>query len=153
MEYGILTTRFTDETFLENIRWRQRNNDRGCIYAVKKPVSHILNYDKDYFILEMNNDKNVVMGVGIITIKLKQRNEQIYNNPYYNRYIYSGTHYKCIYENDDYIIDKKDTFIELFETPLFRGKGHMKRGQSITHYPFKKMTKTHIDFLKTLFDI
>ena len=29
MEYGILTTRFTDETFLENIRWRQRNNDRS----------------------------------------------------------------------------------------------------------------------------
>ena len=36
MDYGILTTRFTNETYMENKRWREINNHEGCIYMSKK---------------------------------------------------------------------------------------------------------------------
>ena len=35
-------------------------------------------------------------------------------------------------------IEDDEEFVELFEKPLFYGKGHMKRGQSMTHFPYKK---------------
>ena len=151
MDYGILTTRFTNETYMENKRWREINNYEGCIYMSKTKVSNSLSYDKHYFVLEMNNSINKVMGIGIISIKLTPKREKIYTNYYYNRYMYKGTKRVSLYE-EDYLI-QDDEFIELFEKELFYGKGHMKRGQSMTHFPYKKMTKQHIDCLKKLMKI
>ena len=145
MDYGILTTRFTNETYMENERWREVNNHSGCIYMSKTKVSNSLSYDKPYFVLEMNNSINKVMGIGIISIKLSPNREKIYSNYYYNRYMYKGS--KRIDIEDD------AEFIELFEKPLFYGKGHMKRGQSMTHFPYKKMTTQHIDCLKRIMKI
>ena len=147
MDYGILTTRFTNETYMENKRWREINQYEGCIYMSKSKISNSLSYNKPYFVLEMNNTTNKVMGIGIISIKLTAKREKIYSNYYYNRYMYKGTEHLSLSEIED------DEFIELFERPLFYGKGHMKRGQSMTHFPYKKMTKQHIDCLKRLMKI
>lgn len=147
MDYGILTTRFTNETYMENKRWREINQYEGCIYMSKSKISNSLSYNKPYFVLEMNNTTNKVMGIGIISIKLTPKREKIYSNYYYNRYMYKGTEHLSLCEIQD------DEFIELFERPLFYGKGHMKRGQSMTHFPYKKMTKQHIDCLKRLMKI
>ena len=69
MNYGILTTRFTTETYLENIKWREKNNYKGCIYNLKNRISDQNLYDKPYFVLEMNNEINKVMGIGVIKNK------------------------------------------------------------------------------------
>ena len=50
MNYGILTTRFTTETYLENIKWREKNNYKGCIYNLKNRISDQNLYDKPYFV-------------------------------------------------------------------------------------------------------
>jgi|TARA_B110000967_G_scaffold208926_1_gene262868 hypothetical protein len=149
MDYGILTTRFTNETFYENKRWKENHDYKGCIYTLKTKICEKLNYNKPYYVLEMNNSINKVMGIGIIYIIQHPKREKMYNDIYYNRYTYKGSKYIRIYE-DDYIIKEKEKFIELFEKPLFYGKGHMKRGQSMTHFPYKKLTKEHLDYLKTI---
>jgi len=87
---------------------------------------------------------NKVMGIGIISIKLSQKREKMYNNYYYNLYTYRGSKHVTMENVED------DEFIELFEKVLFYGKGHMKRGQGMTHFPYKKMTKQHIECLKRL---
>lgn len=150
MEYGILTTRFNNDTFFENIRWRQNHNFKGCIYSLRTKVSPYLTYNKPFFVLEMNNSINKIMGIGIISLIRLQEREIIYSDPSYNLYTYKGNHYISIYENDDYNLENKDLFIELFEKPLFYGKGHMKRGQSMTQFPAHKVTKKHIDYLLKL---
>jgi len=144
MDYGILTTRFTTETYMENKRWRENNTSSGCVYMTKTKISNSLSYDKPYFVLEMNNTINKVMGIGIISIKLSQKREKMYNNYYYNLYTYRGSKHVTMENVED------DEFIELFEKVLFYGKGHMKRGQGMTHFPYKKMTKQHIECLKRL---
>ena len=145
MNYGILTTRFTTETYLENIKWREKNNYKGCIYNLKNRISDQNLYDKPYFVLEMNNEINKVMGIGVIKNKISKRKVKIYSNPYFNRYCYEGNKFIKLYdiENNKSLLEKEiyDNFIELFEKIIFYGKGHMKRGQSMTHFPKKKNIK------------
>ncbi|ADX06185.1 hypothetical protein 162285360 [Organic Lake phycodnavirus 1] len=148
MDYGILTTRFTDETFVENERWRTSNDYKGCMYLLKSKISDHLDFNKPYFVLEMNNSINKIMGIGIISIKHNRPHDKIYSNKYYNRYMYKGSIRVPVFQDDTYCVDRVDELIELFEDPLFRGKGHMKRGQSMTHFPYKKMTPKHIELLK-----
>jgi len=148
MEYGILTTRFTNETYEENRRWREANNYVGCIYMSKTKISDSLPYDKPYFVIEMNNSINKIMGIGVINIKHCVNRENIYSNLYYNRYMYKGPKHIALHDGDKYVLDEE--LIELFETPLFYGKGHMKRGQSMTHFPYKKMSEDHVKCLKRI---
>jgi len=116
---------------------------------LKTKISHTLPYDRPYFVLEMNNSINKIMGVGIISIIQVSKRERMYENYYYNRYTYQGKRYISI--DDSLTVAQLQTIKDLFETPLFYGKGHMKRGQSMTHFPYKKMTKEHMTFLKSLF--
>jgi len=154
MNYGILTTRFTTETYLENIKWREKNNYKGCIYNLKNRISDQNLYDKPYFVLEMNNEINKVMGIGVIKNKISKRKVKIYSNPYFNRYCYEGNKLKKLYDikNNKSLLEKEiyDNFIELFEKIIFYGKGHMKRGQSMTHFPKKKISKLHIELLESI---
>jgi|TARA_B110000483_G_scaffold29932_1_gene36344 hypothetical protein len=154
MNYGILTTRFTTETYLENIKWREKNNYKGCIYNLKNRISDQNLYDKPYFVLEMNNEINKVMGIGVIKNKISKRKVKIYSNPYFNRYCYEGNKFIKLYdiENNKSLLEKEiyDNFIELFEKIIFYGKGHMKRGQSMTHFPKKKISKLHIELLESI---
>lgn len=150
MEYGILTTRFTNDTFAENQRWRASNEYTGCIYMLTTRVSNALDFNKLYFVLEMNNTINKIMGIGVISIRHGAKREKIYRNIYYNRYMYKGAIRIETWANGAYVIDQPDLFVELFEDPLFRGKGHQKRGSSMSHFPYKKMTPRHIDYLKSL---
>ena len=76
---------------------------------------------------------------GVITKKINTR-VQIYANPYYNRYIYKGNHYIPA--------DKIPTTIrEELEEKLFKGRGHLKRGKSMTQVPPKWLKKEYYDFM------
>jgi hypothetical protein len=152
MEYGILTTRFTNETFEENQRWRASNQHSGCIYMLTNRISNALDFNKLYFVIEMNNSINKIMGIGLISIRHGARREKIYRNIYYNRYMYKGAVRIETYANGAYLVDQPALFTELFEDPLFRGKGHRKRGSSMSHFPYKKITPRHLDYLKSLLE-
>ena len=134
-----LTTRFTDETLSENISFRRHNNI-PCIYNVAVPISDQHPY-KDLYVIEMNNSQNVIVGIGIITKKICPR-ERIYTDPSYNRYTYKGKYYIPREEIPPWMIDE-------LEEKLFYGKGHMKRGKSMTKFPDKWLKKDYYEFIET----
>ena len=62
----IATTRFNNATWNENTRWKQTNNWDGCIYNSPTELPINIPYQALVFVLEMNNDTNQIMGVGLI---------------------------------------------------------------------------------------
>jgi hypothetical protein len=130
-EFRIGTTRFSNKTFKENEEWRIKNKWKGCIYGSCIPIAQTPNYrqiDKDekIFIIEMNNDENKIMGIGCIRNSIRHDfTARIYSDKNYNRYIYRSNFRikrNCI----------KKEILDFLEEALFKGKGHLKRGQGIT---------------------
>ncbi len=138
--FGVLLSRFTNETYAENKRWKENNNVK-CIYGSSLPISPNLPMI-EYFVIEMNNDTNKIMGIGLIE-KLTVPKVKIYSNPYFNRYIYKGKHHIPIE-----MIENKDIIDEL-EKLLFYGKTHLKRGGT-TLFPKKLLKKIYMEWLKEL---
>jgi len=134
-----LTTRFTNETLAENISFRNKHNI-ACIYNVAVPISDQHPY-KDLYVLEMNNSENKLVGIGIMTKRIHPR-ERIYSDPSYNRYTYKGNKYIPREEIPQWIVDD-------LEEKLFRGKGHMKRGKSMTKFPDKWLKREYYDFISS----
>jgi hypothetical protein len=139
--YGILLSRFTNETLQENRRWKESTNTK-CAYGSSVPISENLPLI-DYFVIEMNINENRIEGVGLIQNK-RIRNTRIYSNPYFNRYIYLGKHFMCIDR------EKHKEIIEKLEKILFYGRGHLKRG-GLTLFPPKLLKNTeYLNWLKEL---
>ena len=137
-----LTTRFTTETFQENKRYRDTHNI-PCIYSSSLPISDKLPY-QDYYVLEMNNSTNRIMGIGKISKKLEPT-ETIYSYKYYNRYTYKGTTYAPI--NQELLPQNYQEIITRIERKIFYGRGHIKRGSSFTSYPIYKHTEDIPDLI------
>jgi hypothetical protein len=135
MTIEMLTTRFTTETFQENKRYRDTHNT-PCIYSSSLPISDKLPY-QDYYILEMNNSTNQIMGIGKISKKLYPT-EHIYSYKYYNRYTYKGTLYAPINQTDQDLPQEYRDIITRVERKIFYGRGHIKRGSSFTSFPIYK---------------
>ena len=77
--YGVLLSRFTDETLLENRRWKE-NNGIKCVYGSTRPISENLPLI-EYFVIEMNINTNKIVGIGLIENKYTKR-LKIYSNQY-----------------------------------------------------------------------
>jgi len=137
----MLTTRFTTETFQENKRYRDTHNI-PCIYSTSLPISDKLPY-QDYYVLEMNNTTNHIIGIGKISKKLHPT-ETIYSYKYYNRYTYKGTIYADISKITDTTYQE---IINRVEKKIFYGKGHMKRGSSFTSFPIYRHTEDIPDLI------
>lgn len=132
-----LTTRFTEETLMENLYYRD-THQYSCIYGVCVAIPE--KHQEPFYVLEMNNTTNELVGIGIIT-KNTIIGKKIYKNPFYNRYIYKGEKY---ISSEKIPIQMK----EELEEKLFRGRSHMKRGKSMTQYPPKWLKKEYYDFMR-----
>ena len=141
------TTRFSDKTWGENKKWRESNNVDGCVYGVSCKVPENISKIAKIMVIEMNNTCNKVMGVGLVDNVGKRGIYRIYNDHYYNRYVYEGK--KRV---DREKMGDKVQLMNL-ERLLFKGKGHMKRGCGITRMALKKLKKNGLDkYLSGLFD-
>ena len=90
--YYIGTTRFNNSTFNENQMWREKHSHKGCIYGFGVTMSVKIPINSNVFVIEMNNNKNKIKGIGLI--KNHFYNDQkynIYNDQNYNRFIYKGS--------------------------------------------------------------
>jgi len=134
---AFLTTRFTDETLRENMRFRATHKV-ACIYNLMVPIAEHHPF-RNLYVLEMNNTKDELVGIGVIT-KKRWPKEQVYENPYYNRYTYKGDLYFPSSE-------LPPQFVKELEDRLFRGKGHLKRGKSMTQFPDKWLKKEYFDMM------
>ena len=85
------------------------------------------------YVLEMNNDTNQVMGIGLIRNYINPKYKIcVYNSDTnYNRYVYNSG-----YRKDRSEINEK--LLKALEIILFKGYGHYKRGQGITRIPWKR---------------
>ena len=140
--YGILLSRFTNETLQENRRWKETNNVK-CVYGSSVPISENLPLI-EYFVIEMNINENRIEGIGLIQNK-RIRNLRIYTNPYFNRYIYVGKHFISIEQMNE----KDKEIIKDLEKLIFYGKTHLKRG-GLTLFPQKLIKNDKINYLTWL---
>ena len=131
----IMTTRFNQETWSQNKNYRIKKNIKGCIYAAPLRLPPRVDYNSWVFAFEMNNDLNVIMGIGFFQNKDFWESKPIYRDMNYNRYVYKSNFRIDRME----MIDKYEKQIEAIETLLFKGKCHLKRGQGFTKINEKKM--------------
>tara|TARA_B110000879_G_scaffold212907_1_gene311802 strand:+ start:2273 stop:2818 length:546 start_codon:yes stop_codon:yes gene_type:complete len=146
MRHYLMTSRFNEKTWLENQEYREKNSKMGCIYCSPNPVSMNIPHEGIMFILEMNNDTNEILGVGMVANKPKINKNIVYENGNYNRYNFSGNHRICRAE----MTAKEEDIMCVFEILCFTGNRHMKRGQGLTMFPVDMLYKCHnkMDLLK-----
>ena len=92
-----ITTRFTDDTFKQNQRFRDAQGWKGSLYGCKCEFGLGLTDNNHVFVLEMNNDINKIIGIGYISCRPLERRFKIYNprgnhgdDAGHNRIVYSG---------------------------------------------------------------
>ena len=139
---GILTTRFNAKTlvenraFLENInstgdKNQNRNHGIACIYCAPSEISEKIPIGSRCAVLEMDNDANMIIGIGLIENKACKKKMSVYEWGYYNRVNYIGY----------FRIERKDMSPEelktmaVLELKCFKGSGHLKRGKGLTMFP------------------
>jgi len=138
IEITIASTRFNNNTWNENLNYRNKIHHDGCIYGCPQSISTKIPEESLLYIFEMNNSLNRIEGIGVIKNKIYYDNYyKIYSDGNYNRFVYRS----------NYRIDREHLevnypdILTLFELILFKGKTHLKRGFGITRVPEKLIDK------------
>jgi len=131
----LLSSRFNNETWKENERYRTKHNTIGCIYGCPLRISSkALHVNASAYVLEMNNTTNRIEGVGVIRNYANfDQPPWIYQENNYNRYIYAGKYRMDRDELERYNTD----LVDAIEAICFKGKTHLKRGAGLTIVPKK----------------
>ena len=144
----LMITRFNNKTWDELVEYKKKESITGCIYGVPRRVAPTIPLKERLYILEMNNETNTIMGVGLVANFIKmETHHRIYSDQNFNRFSYQGK----------YRIDRSEftrceqELIEKMEEKVFKGKGHLKRGQGIQKVPYERYTKTELELFKQMF--
>jgi aconitase A len=127
----LLTSRFNTITWQENKEYREQHPLVGCIYCSPDPISQHIPPTSIMFILEMNNDTNAIMGVGMVRNQPIIGKYKVYHDNNYNRYVYVGKHR---IDRSSMTADELD-IMKVFDILCFTGNRHMKRGQGLKSFP------------------
>jgi len=146
--FNVATTRFNTQTFGENSDWRKRHNHTGCIYGVMKPITTAtVSLESYLFVLEMNNQTNLIEGIGLIQNMLE---------PKENVPIYTNRNYCCFAYYSPYRVDRAELseraghVLSILDILVFKGPCHLKRGQGITVVPETILLRGRLDFVAEL---
>jgi len=144
----IATTRFNNETWEQNLIWRERNNWKGCIYGTPTRIKDVIPNGANVIIIEMNNDKNKIMGFGLIKKKeFMDKKYNIYEWGNYNRYIYKG---KYRIDRENIMNDDEELVFKVLDMLVFKGSRHLKRGHGIICLPEWILNNKVINFKEKL---
>ncbi len=133
----IMTSRFDNKTWFENCKYREEQKLKGCIYGSPELNTKIIPIESILFILEMNNDTNKIMGIGMVKNKPICCKYFIYTNGNYNRYIFKGS-----YRIDRSEMTQDELYIIMaLDVVCFKGNYHMKRGYGLKSFPKKMLEK------------
>jgi hypothetical protein len=127
----LMTSRFNNLTWNENENYRKKNNMKGCIYCSPDQITLKIPVDSIVFILEMNNEKNEIIGIGMAKNHPTVGKYLVYTNGNYNRYVYSGK-YRIDRKNMN---TKEEEIMKAFDILCFKGNTHMKRGNGLKMFP------------------
>ena len=146
--FSVATTRFNTATWEENTEWRRRKEHAGCVYGVMKPITATTIPLESYmFVLEMNNQTNEIMGIGLIQNMIQ---------PKENVPIYSNRNYCCYVYYSPYRIDRTEIngrlahVVSILEHLVFKGSTHMKRAQGITVIADSLLLRGKLNFVSEL---
>jgi len=148
----LATTRFNNFTWAENCKIRQTNPNAKCIYATPIQIASRITLDSNVFVLEMNNEKDKIMGIGLIKNHPVAGKYSVHSVQNYNRFVYIG---KWRIDRED-MTEHEMEIIRLLEAICFRGINHSKRGQGITQLPMKLQYKSHLlgfDLIESVCDM
>ena len=127
--FHIGTVRFTNKTYEENLKWKERKKHKGCIYGLDTKITDNINKGEYIFVLEMNNDKNKIMGIGLIkNVTIPTQRSRIYEDEIYNKYVYKGKKHIT----REKLMEMKTNMVLFLENMLFTGAHHFKRGNGCT---------------------
>ena len=141
----ICTARFNKKTLNENLQWRERTNKlTSCVYGSPSELKPSIRKNEWVIVLEMHNDINKIIGLGLIR-NSPLKNNKIYSCGNYNRHTYEG-HIRIdlsnINNNDDNEIlepadftEEERIVIRILELSLFYGQMHSKRAKGICELP------------------
>ena len=145
----ICTARFNKKTLNENLQWRERTNKlTSCVYGSPSELKPSIRKNEWVIVLEMHNDINKIIGLGLIR-NSPFKNNKIYICGNYNRYTYEG-HIRIdlsidlsnIHNNNDNEIlapagftEEERIVIKMLELSLFYGQTHSKRAKGICELP------------------
>jgi hypothetical protein len=150
--FSIATTRFTTKTLLEKDAWCKKNGWTGSIYGTPIKISQNIPYDSLLFVLEMNNDINKIVGIGLVKNTLVlDKYYKIYVDGNYNRYIYKSLY--RIDSDDSQLTEYEKKVIDIFNVLLFKGVRNVKRYQGITALPKWIADSKHMDFTQFFRDL
>jgi len=127
----LLTSRFNNNTWTENTAFRDNNPNFNCIYCSPDPISQNIPIDSVLFILEMNNDTNQIMGVGMVRNHPVLNKFFVYENGNYNRYVYAG---KNRIDRTN-MTEEEEKVMMIFDILCFKGNRHMKRSHGLKSFP------------------
>jgi hypothetical protein len=119
----IVTTRFNENTFNENRLYRQSMNpEPACIYTSSHPVAVNIEAEKEIFVLEMNNEINRIMGIGLIFNVPIYNKYRIHNDSKYNIFSYIG---KSRIDRNE-MSGMEEDIMKVFDVLCFKGKRNLK---------------------------
>ena len=137
MRNHIVTSRFNTSTWHENERYRTSKANVGCIYCSPDPIASVIPMESIMFVLEMNNDTNKIMGVGMVRNRAIVSKISVYSNGNYNRYVYIGK----TRINRTEMSEDEERIMKVFDILCFSGNTHMKRGQGLKSFPTEMLFK------------
>jgi hypothetical protein len=151
--HNLMTTRFNEHTWKENEDYRSKNPKYGCIYPSPEPTNHQIDSDQILFVLEMNNDTNQIMGIGMVKNTVLIKKHRVYSIENYNRYAYLGKHR---IDRKDMTEDEMQLIITL-DTMCFKGSRHLKRLQGIKKFPTDRLyihkCETKVDIIDNVINM
>ena len=161
----ICTARFNNETFQENLQWKQKKNKptHCCVYGSPSMLKQSIKENEWIIVLEMHNDINKIIGLGLMR-NIPIKNNSIYSCGNYNRYTYEGR-IRIDLSNidtslssrdddtkDDVLTTEERIVIRILELSLFYGQKHSKRAKGICELPSRiNMLYDFKDCLKGIF--
>ena len=126
----IMTTRFNNATWQENMDYRENHGIR-CIYCSPETITQSIPQDAVMFVLEMNNDTNRIMGIGMVKNHPICNKYRVYRHGNYNRYVFTS---KYRIDRSD-MTEGEEKIMQAFDILCFTGNCHMKRGQGLKAFP------------------
>ena len=137
--FTIVTTRFNNDTLETNYSYR-RKYGYACMYCCPSELSPKISYNTPLFVIEMNNQKNQIEGIGLIKNKYEtNKYYKVHTDGNTNRYTYIGKYFIDRETLDDY----NSELVYVLDEILFKGYTHSKRGSGLTIFP-EKVLKSEV---------
>lgn len=148
----LLTSRFTNKTWNENSIYRNNHSNVKCIYCSPDPISREIPNDSVLFILEMNNDTNKIIGIGMVKNHPIINKFSVYSVGNYNRYSFVG---KLRIDREN-MTEDEERIMQVFDILCFTGNKHMKRGQGLKAFPVDMLYRCSkkldlVNFIREMF--